>query len=416
MPSLNPVLLSDARILAAYIIFIGSYIVFALGKFPWMKIDRPGAAIIGAVLMVGFRIVGTRDALASIDFATIVLLFSMMLIVANLRLAGFFDWITEWIIQRLHPHHLLPTVIFTSGLFSAFLVNDIVCLVMTPLAVHMARRLGLPPIPYVVAVATASNIGSTATITGNPQNMLIGSLSGIPYVEFIAHLGPIALAGLFLNWALLHRLYLPGSVDRVPVADALAAPEFQHRRIRRKPVVVLLIVLAGFLAGVPAAMMAAIGAALLLITRTVDPRTMYDEVDWGLLVFFLGLFIIVGGAERAGLTNNLLRPVATWNLHRIPIFVSVTALLCNVVSNVPAVMLLRTLVSGFPDPHTGWLVLAMASTLAGNLTITGSVANIIVVERAAAEGVHVGFREYFRVGLPVTAATLALGSVWLWLI
>ncbi len=416
MPSLNPLLLSDARILAAYIIFIGSYIVFALGKFPWMKIDRPGAAIIGAVLMVGFRIVGTRDALASIDFATIVLLFSMMLIVANLRLAGFFDWITEWIIQRLHPHHLLPTVIFTSGLFSAFLVNDIVCLVMTPLAVHMARRLGLPPIPYVVAVATASNIGSTATITGNPQNMLIGSLSGIPYVEFIAHLGPIALAGLFLNWALLHRLYLPGSVDRVPVADALAAPEFQHRRIRRKPVVVLLIVLAGFLAGVPAAMMAAIGAALLLITRTVDPRTMYDEVDWGLLVFFLGLFIIVGGAERAGLTSNLLRPVATWNLHRIPIFVSVTALLCNVVSNVPAVMLLRTLVSGFPDPHTGWLVLAMASTLAGNLTITGSVANIIVVERAAAEGVHVGFREYFRVGLPVTAATLALGSVWLWLI
>src|SRR5207249_3395211 len=281
MPSLKPVLLSDARIPAAYIIFIGSYIVFALGKFPWMKIDRPGAAIIGAVLMVAFRIVGTRDALASIDFATIVLLFSMMLVVANLRLAGFFDWITEWIIQRLHPRHLLPTVIFTSGLFSAFLVNDIVCLVMTPLALRMARRLGLPPIPYVVAVATASNIGSTATITGNPQNMLIGSLSGIPYIHFIAHLGPVALAGLFLNWALLHRLYLPGSVDRVPVAEALSAPEFQHERLRKKPVVVLLIVLAGFLLGVPAAMMAAIGAALLLITRTVDPRKMYDEVDWG---------------------------------------------------------------------------------------------------------------------------------------
>jgi Na+/H+ antiporter NhaD/arsenite permease-like protein len=294
-------------------------------------------------------------------------------------------------------------------------VNDIVCLVMTPLALRMSRRLGLPPIPYVVAVATASNIGSTATITGNPQNMLIGSLSGIPYVEFLGHLAPVALAGLFLNWALLHRLYLPGSVDRVPVAEVLTAPEFQHERIRKKPVVVLLIVLAGFLVGVPAAMMAAIGAALLLITRTVDPRKMYDGVDWGLLVFFLGLFIIVGGAERAGLTGNLLRPVATWNLHRIPIFVVVTTLLCNVVSNVPAVMLLRTLVSGFPDPHTGWLALAMASTLAGNLTITGSVANIIVVERAAADGVHVGFREYFRVGLPVTAATLAVGSVWLWL-
>ena len=389
MPSVSPVLLSDARILVAYLIFVGSYLVFALGKFPWMKIDRPGAAIIGAVLMVAFRIVGARDALASIDFATIVLLFSMMLIVANLRLAGFFDWITEWTIERLHPHHLLPVVIVTSGLLSAFLVNDIVCLMMTPLVLHMARRLSLPPVPYVIAVATASNIGSTATITGNQQNMLIGSLSGIPYVEFIAHLGPVALAGLFVNWALIHRLYLRGPVDHVQVAEVLSDLEFRHGHFRKKPVVMLGIVLVGFLAGVPVAMMAAIGAALLLITRTVEPRNVYGEVDWGLLVLFTGLFVIVGGAERAGLTANLLRPMETWNVHRIPVFVSITAVLSNVVSNVPAVMLLRTLVPGFRDAHTGWLVLAMSSTLAGNLTITGSVANIIVVERAAAEGVHV---------------------------
>src|SRR5712691_13123513 len=172
MPPLSAALLSDARILAAALIFIGSYFVFALGKFPWMNIDRPGAAIIGAVLMVAFRIVGAPEALASVDFATIVLLFSMMLIVANVRLAGFFDWIAAWIIERLHPHHLLPTVILTTGLLSAFLVNDIVCLVMTPFVVHLAHRLRLPPIPYVVAVATASNLGSKATITGNPQNML----------------------------------------------------------------------------------------------------------------------------------------------------------------------------------------------------------------------------------------------------
>src|SRR5712691_2455183 len=139
-----------------------------------------------------------------------------------------------------------------------------------------------------------------------------------------------------MNWMLLHWIYLPGSVDRVAVA--LSAPEFQHERVRKKPVVVLVIVLAGFLAGVPAAMMAAIGAAVLLVTRSVDPRKVYDDVDWGLLVFFVGFFIIVGGAERAGLTRTLLQPVATWNLHRIPIFVPVTAVL----SNVPAVMLLRT--------------------------------------------------------------------------
>ena len=132
MPSITPALLSDARVLAAYLIFGGSYLVFALGKFPWMKIDRPGAAIIGAVLMVAFRIVGAQEALASVDFATLVLLFAMMLIVGSLRLAGFFSWITDRTIERLHPEHLLPTVIFTCGVLSAFLVNDIVCLVMTP--------------------------------------------------------------------------------------------------------------------------------------------------------------------------------------------------------------------------------------------------------------------------------------------
>jgi Na+/H+ antiporter NhaD/arsenite permease-like protein len=415
MPTLSPVLLSDARILAAYLIFFGSYFVFALGTFPGMKIDRPGAAIIGAVLMVAFRIVGANEALGSIDFATIVLLFSMMLIVANLRVAGFFERIAEWVIERLHPHHLLPTVIFTSGLLSAVLVNDIVCLVMTPFVLHMARRLGVPAVPYLLAVATASNIGSTATITGNPQNMLIGSQSGIGYVEFVAHLGPVALGGLLLNWAVLHAIYLRGAVDRVPVAEALSAPEFQFDRMRKKPVVVLIVVLAGFLVGVPPAMMAAVGAALLLITRTVEPRRVYDEVDWGLLVFFVGLFVIVAGAERAGLTGSLLEPIAMWDLHRLSIFVPVTALLSNLVSNVPAVMLLRTVVDSFPDPHEGWLLLAMTSTLAGNLTITGSVANIIVVERAAAEGVHIGFRDYFRVGLPVTIATLLAGSAWLWI-
>jgi len=416
MPSVSPALLSDARTVAAYAIFIGSYVVFALGKFPRMKIDRPGAAIIGGVLMVAFRIVGAPEALASIDFATIVLLFSMMLLVANLRLAGFFDWIAEWLIERLHPHHLMPTVIFTTGLLSAFLVNDIVCLVMTPFVVHMTRRLGVPPIPYVVAVATASNIGSVATITGNPQNMLIGSLSGIPYVEFIAHLGPVALVGLCLNWAVLHRIGLRGAIDKVEVAAALSAPEFQRPALRKKPVVVLTLVLVGFLAGTPPALVAAVGAALLLITQTVEPRKVYDEVDWGLLVFFIGLFVIVAGAERAGLTATLLRPIESWNLHRIPIFVSVTALLSNVVSNVPAVMLLRTIVPGFPDPHAGWLTLAMSSTLAGNLTITGSVANIIVVERAAGEGVHVGFEDYLRIGIPVTISTLLFGSVWLLLV
>ena len=408
---MKPVVLSDACILAAYLIFLGSYCVFALGKFPGLKIDRPGAAIIGAVLMVAFRIMSTQEALRAIDFSTIVLLFSMMLIVAHLHLGGFFDWVTETVVLRLKEHHLLPAVIFTSGLLSAFLVNDIVCLVMTPFTLNLARRMGQKPLPYLLALATASNIGSLATITGNPQNMLIGSVSHIPYVHFLGRLGPIALVGLFLEWALVHWMYFRSTT--LGAAPEPATGGSQHHAPKLKPVVVLAIVLAGFLLGVPAAMAAAIGAALLLITRTMEPRLVYDEVDWGLLVFFTGLFIIVGGAERAGLTANLLRPFSAWNLHRIWIYASLTVVFSNLVSNVPAVMLLKSLVPGFPDPQAGWLALAMASTLAGNLTI--SVANIIVVERARPE-VHIGFREYFRLGLPLTVLTLIWGISWLtWL-
>lgn len=154
---------------------------------------------------------------------------------------------------------------------------------------------------------------------------------------------------------------------------------------------------------------------MLLISRTRNPQELYKEVDWGLLVFFVGLFLIVGGAENAGIVNNLLRFAQHWNLQRMSVFTGVVAVLSNLVSNVPAVMLLKSLVPGFAQPHTAWLVLAMASTLAGNLTITGSVANIIVVETAKPE-VQVGFWDYFRVGLPITLATMLVGWAWLVLI
>jgi Na+/H+ antiporter NhaD/arsenite permease-like protein len=179
-----------------------------------------------------------------------------------------------------------------------------------------------------------------------------------------------------------------------------------------KPVIVTSVVVAGFFAGVPPAMMAALGAAILLITRTIDPHKLYDEVDWGLLVFFVGLFIIVGAAENAGIIRRLLEIARYWNLQHTAVFTVVVALLSNIVSNVPAVMLVKSLVPGFANPHASWLILAMASTLAGNLTITGSVANIIVVETAKGE-VPIRFWDYFRAGLPITILTLVLGTLWL---
>lgn len=396
---------------AAYAIFAVSYLVFALGKLPGLRIDRPGMAIIGAVLMVAFRIVPAADALRFVDFATLVLLFSMMLVVGCLHLTGFFEWITEQVIRRLPPYHLLPVVIFITGLLSAFFVNDIICLVMVPFTLLATRRMGLRPLPYLLAVATSANVGSVATITGNPQNMLIGSFSGLGYRTFLWHLGPVAVIGLLLDWLVIHLLCGDHSVPQDAEKVAAATKHVESRDLR-KPAFVIVLVLAGFLAGVPPAMVAAVGAALMLITRTRDPRLVYDEVDWGLLVFFVGLFLIVGGAENAGLTRYLFEIAERFNLQNVGVFTAVTAAFSNLVSNVPAVMLLKSLVPSFQDPHTSWLVLSMASTLAGNLTITGSVANLIVVERAHDE-VSIGFWDYSRIGIPVTLVTLAVGWAWL---
>jgi Na+/H+ antiporter NhaD/arsenite permease-like protein len=405
--------LSDARLIAGIVIFIASYVVFAFGKFPGMKIDRPGSAIIGAVLMVAFRIVEPRDALKSVNFSTIVLLFAMMLIVANLHLVGFFDHIARFVVRRLGTTHLLPAVIVSTGVLSAFFVNDIICLVMVPIVLKVTRRMGVPPLPYLLAVATASNIGSVATITGNPQNILIGSYSGISYRNFMAHLGPIAVVGLLIDWAVLHWMFpiqIEPSSTEVPLETEAPRP----LRIT-KPAIVVAGVILGFLFGLPPALVAAVGAAISLITRSMEPRLIYDEVDWGLLVFFVGLFVIVAGAEKVGIVEGMLDIAQNWNLHNTGVFTVVTALMSNIVSNVPAVMLLKSVVPGFPDPHRAWLLLAMASTLAGNLTVTGSIANIIVVERARSE-VQITFKDYLRAGAPITILTLSFGTFWLWLI
>ena len=415
MPQLSPTFLSDASVVAAYIIFLASYVVFALGKFPGLKIDRPGAAIIGAVAMVAFRIVPARGALGMIDFPTIVLLFSMMVIVGSLHLCGFFEWAAQLIWKHLHPGWLLPAVIFTTGILSAFLVNDIICLVMVPLVLNLTRRMQLPALPFLLAVASASNIGSVATITGNPQNMLIGSYSAIQYRDFVFHLGPVALAGLFFDWLVVWQIFRRElsavSATAVPSVETLHPANFSASNLAKPGVVVVCVVL-GFFLGVPPALASALGAAVLLISRTTDSHTLYGEVDWGLLVLFIGLFLIVGGAENAGIVGHFLKIGEHLNLHSSAAFTLVVVALGNLVSNVPAVMLLKSLVPGFPDPHHAWLLLAMASTLAGNLTITGSVANIIVVETAKPD-MHIGFRQYFRVGLPVTVGTLLIGWAWL---
>jgi len=217
--------------------------------------------------------------------------------------------------------------------------------------------------------------------------------------------------GLFLDWAVLHWVYVRKSPTLLRKEERIALPPLDLSHLT-KPAIVVTAVVVGFFSGVPPAMMAALGAAALLITRTIEPRKLYEEVDWGLLVFFVGLFLIVGGAENTGIVGKLLEIAEHLNLQHMGSFVVTVTILSNIVSNVPAVMLLKSLIPGFANAHTAWLALAMSSTLAGNLTITGSVANIIVVETAKPE-IEIGFWDYFRVGLPITIATLVFGSVWL---
>lgn len=399
------------HILPAYLIFFASYVVFAIGRFPGTRVDRPAAAVIGAAFMFAFEVLSPEQGLHSIDFATIVLLFAMMVVVAGLHLAGFFEWVTDIFIAHVKPNHLLPVVIFSSGILSAFLVNDIVCLLMAPLVMQVSKQLSRRATPYLLALATASNIGSTATITGNPQNILIGSVSRISYLDFLGHLGPVAIIGLFIDWGILYWLYFRSAPEQQVLTNS-AGTFVRPQSHLLFPGIVTLGVLGGFLVGFPPAMVAAVGAAVLLLHPRYQSKFVYAEVDWSLLVFFVGLFLIVGGAEQSGIAQQFLSLAETLNVHNRWIFGGVVVLLSNVVSNVPAVMLLKGLLPNFADAHHFWLLLAMTSTLAGNLTITGSVANIIVIEKARMES-PVSFREYLRAGIPITVATVIVGTAWL---
>jgi Na+/H+ antiporter NhaD/arsenite permease-like protein len=267
---------------------------------------------------------------------------------------------------------------------------------------------GRRPLPYLLAVAMASNVGSTATITGNPQNIMIGSFSHLPYGKFALALGPVAFAGLVVTVALIALCH------RAEFADGarLAAPRPKIEANRALVIRALFATLIMF-AGIVPAKAAIIIGGLLLLTRRVKSRRVYAEIDWSLLLMFAGLFIIVAGAQHALLGPDIIAAVGRLHLDQLPVLSLVTAALSNLVSNVPAVLMLQPFVSALPDHDRAWLVVAMASTLAGNFTVLGSIANLIVVQRAAAFGVTIGFWDYFRVGAPLTLITLAIGTLWL---
>ena len=397
--------------LATVLVFAATYLVLAIGRLPGFRIDRTGAAIIGAALMLAFNTLTVDEAYRAVNYDTIILLFGMMIVVANLRLSGFFTLVSAWVVEHAHrPLVLLSAIVLVSGVFSAFFVNDTMCLVLTPLVLEITRRLRRNPVPYLLSVAMAANIGSTATITGNPQNMLIGSYSQIHYRVFAARLAPIAAIGLALTIAVIAAVYR-NEFRKQPKLNLEPVSIRIHRALLWKSIAVSLAMIAAFFIGWPVPKVAIIAGALLLVTRRVKPERIYREIDWSLLVMFIGLFIVVAGVEKVGLVDELFRAAAGLHLDRTAPMALFTAVLSNLVSNVPAVLVFKSVVPRLADPTRAWLTLAMSSTLAGNLTVLGSVANLIVVERARREA-PIGFWEYAKAGIPLTVLTLAVG-IWM---
>ena len=395
--------------LAAALVFAATYLVIAIGRLPGSRLDRTGAALLGASLMVATGTLSPEEAYRAIDLETLALLLGMMIVVANLRFAGFFHLANAWIARHAcHPLALLAGVIVVSGGLSAFLVNDTVCLVLTPLVAEATLLMRRNPVPYLLAVAMASNIGSTATITGNPQNILIGSFSHIPYGAFAAALSPVAAAGLAAALLLLALAWPAEFFTRGRLAAVVPRPRW-NRGLLLESLAVALGMVVFFFLGQPPAKVAIVGGALLLLTPRVKPERVYREIDWPLLLLFAGLFVVVAGLEKAALGPEALAYAERLRLDHPPVLALVAAVLSNVVSNVPAVLVLKPFVQNLAEPWPAWLVLAMASTLAGNFTILGSVANLIVVQRARRHGIEIGFWTYFKVGAPLTVITLVIG-------
>jgi Na+/H+ antiporter NhaD/arsenite permease-like protein len=403
----------NAASLAALAILVATYVGVAAGSVPGLRLDRAGIAFLGGAAMIALGPLSLAEAFRAIDVNAIALLVGMMIVVAHLKVSGAFRALGSLAIEHAHaPFVLLVTVTILAGVLSAFLVNDAICLVMTPIVMQVVRALGRNPVPYLVATATASNCGSVATITGNPQNIVIGATSKIAYPAFAAALSPVAAFGLVavvvVVWLVFRKEF---------AVDGAISPHLKPGRMHEGQVLKASLVCAGlaiaFFAGAPPAEAAVIGGAILLFTRQIKPMRIYREIDGPLLLLFAGLFIVVAGVERALLTPDRIAVARSFGLDapwRLSLF---TTVLSNIVSNVPAVLILRPFIPSFADPQRAWLVVAMASTLAGNLTLVGSVANLIVAERARAEGVPISFWAYFKVGLPLTLLTLAAGTAWL---
>jgi Na+/H+ antiporter NhaD/arsenite permease-like protein len=385
----------------SYLVVGLTYVGLGLGYLPGLRMNRASIALVGSALLIALGALDFREAWQAIDAETIVFLLSMMIISTNLVFSGFFRLALTSVVQFARsPLSLLVVLTFSSGILSALFLNDTIALIFTPLVLSLIQTLNLNPIPYLLALAGATNLGSVATISGNPQNLLIGSLSGISYLQFAQALTPLALISLFVQIAWLWWLY-----PEVRSTKPIFQPSTERFRIIKplliKSGLITCGLLVAFLIGMPLAESTLIAAAALLITRRIKPKRVLPQVDWDLLVMFSGLFIVTEATQKLGLVNGFTE-LGNTPTHLL----GITVVLSNLISNVPAVLVLQHTIA--KTDTQAWLILAAASTLAGNLTLIGSVANLIVAEAASKQGYQLTFWEHLRFGLPLTIVTLLL--------
>jgi len=399
--------------IVATVIFAITYVLISGRQLKILPLNRPAAALLGAVLMVSTGVMTPERAYRAVNYDTLVLLLGMMLISAYLYLAHFFEWAADVVLKFSHtPQRLLLFLTLISGILSALLVNDTICLMLTPLVVAVIRRGKLPLLPFLIALATSANIGSVATLVGNPQNMIIGHFSRIPFSEFARSLAPAALVGLAINFGIVSFGF-----RKVLRAAAISREPHPIQKLDRGLFAIVCIVFVSiflcFLAGLNLAWTALAGAALVMVLARRDTHEVLKLVDWHLLVFFAALFVVVEGLSDTGLPDAIYRHLQpmfeahatpqAWNLSWFAVAGS------NVFSNVPFVLVAGKWIPHFADPALMWKVLALATTFAGNLTIIGSVANMIVVE-SAREHLEIGFWDYARFGIPITILTTVAGT------
>lgn len=407
----------DTSYYLTILIFLIIYVFISIQRFPFIKIDRPAGVFTGVTLLILFGVITLEEGYSYIDFNVITFLLGMMIMVSYLQKSGFFSLAASITVKNCNnPKTLLIGTIISSAILSALFVNDTVCLLITPIIISAIQMLKINPMPYLSAVAISSNIGSGLTVTGNPQNMYIGIKTGISFIDFSIIASIPVLLSLVATYFVIKAIYSKdlkyfSSIPQFKTFDEI------DKKLMIKSLLSLFVTMILFISGVSYPFAALIGATLIILLAGIRPANVFKNIDWPILLFFAGLFITMGAFEKMGYISSLIDKSSEFmengSLYSLSIFSSIALLISNAVSNVPAVILMLPVVENSINDA---LLLSLISTFAGNLTLVGSVANLIVAERAESCKINYSFVEHLKTGVPITIISCIISIIYIYLL